>query len=94
MKILDLSDETTKINTSEYLVPRLYVAVITTNETAYKLLSESLKKFLLNYSEKTSLFSLEYKKSEIKDLLISEKIREKILATLSHERSAIIIFYI
>ena len=43
MEILDLSDETTKINTGEYLIPRLYAVVVVINETIYKLASESLK---------------------------------------------------
>ena len=44
MKILDLSDEATKINTDKYLIPRLYVTAIIIGETIYKLPSESLKK--------------------------------------------------
>ena len=46
MKIFDLSDETTKINTDKYLVPRLYAAAITAGEIVYKLPSESLKELL------------------------------------------------
>ncbi len=42
--MLDLNDETTKINTDEYLVPRLYAAVIIINETIYKFPFESFKK--------------------------------------------------
>ena len=46
MEILDLSDETTKINIDKYLVPRLYAAVMITDETIYKLPSKSFKKLL------------------------------------------------
>ena len=46
MEILDLSDEVIKINTDEYLVPRLYAAAIIIDETVYKFPSESLKKLL------------------------------------------------
>jgi len=46
VEILDLSDETTKINTDGYLVPRLYAAVIIIDETIYKFPSESLKELL------------------------------------------------
>ena len=45
--MLDLNDEITKINTSEYLIPRLYTTVIVTGETVYKLSSESLKNFFI-----------------------------------------------
>ncbi len=44
MEMLNLSDETIKTDINEYLVPRLYVAVITTDEIIYKFLSESFKK--------------------------------------------------
>ncbi len=44
MKILDLSNETTKINIDKYLVPRLYATAIIIDETTYKLPSKSLKK--------------------------------------------------
>ncbi len=44
--MLDFSDETTKINTDGYLIPRLYTAVMTVDETAYKLPSELFKKLL------------------------------------------------
>ncbi len=46
MEILDLSDEDIKINIDEYLVPRLYAAVMTIDETIYKLPSESFKELL------------------------------------------------
>ncbi len=45
--MLDLSDEAIKINIDGYLVPRLYVIVITADETVYKLPSESLKKLFI-----------------------------------------------
>ncbi len=43
MEIFDLSDETTKINTDEYLISHLYVIIVTVGETAYKFFFESLK---------------------------------------------------
>ena len=46
VKILDLSDEATKINIGGYLVPRLYVIVVVIGETIYELPSESFKKLL------------------------------------------------
>ncbi len=45
--MLDLSDETTKTNTDEYLISRLYEVVIVVDETVYKLPFESLKKLLI-----------------------------------------------
>ena len=45
--MLDLSDETIKINIGGYLVSRLYAAVIIVGETVYKLPSESFKKLLI-----------------------------------------------
>ncbi len=47
MKVLDLSDEATKINISRYLVPRLYAAAIIIDEITYKLPFESLKKLFI-----------------------------------------------
>ena len=45
--MLDLSDEIIKTDTDEYLVLRLYAAVITISETIYKFPSESLKELLI-----------------------------------------------
>ncbi len=45
--MLDLSDETTKINIDEYLVLRLYAAVVVTDETIYKLPFKLLKKLFI-----------------------------------------------
>ena len=47
MKILDLNDEAIKININEYLVLRLYVAVMIIGETIYKLPSKSFKELFI-----------------------------------------------
>ncbi len=46
MKVLDLSDEAAGIDIGEYLVSRLYAAVMTVGETVYEFPSESLKELL------------------------------------------------
>ncbi len=46
MEVLDLSDEAAGIDIDGYLVPRLYVAAIIIDKTAYKLSSESFKELL------------------------------------------------
>ena len=45
--MLDLSDETTKIDIGGYLVPRLYVAAVVIGEIIYKFFSESLKELFV-----------------------------------------------
>ncbi len=47
MEVLDLSDETAKINTDGYLIARLYAAAVAADETIYKFLSESFKKLFV-----------------------------------------------
>ncbi len=45
--MLDLSDETIKINIGGYLVLRLYAAVVIIDEMVYKLPSESFKELFI-----------------------------------------------
>ncbi len=45
--MLDLSDEAIRIDIDEYLVLRLYAAVVAADEIIYKLLSESFKELFI-----------------------------------------------
>ncbi len=47
MEIFDFNDETVKINTDGYLVPRLYVVIVVIDETVYKFLFESFKELFV-----------------------------------------------